>query len=278
MASCTLNFFRPIRHTAVFFYAEIKRLIAYRVQFWCELVLSSLIELLVAFTVWHAVFSGRAEDIIGGYTYPAMVLYVTVAVFFGQATRGTGVGTLAWEIYNGTLTKFLIYPLSVYSYKFGTFLPRAVFALAQLGLALAIIYASGFWPEGVTLTFANLSLALAALLIACLLYFLMLFCLECGAFWADNVWALSVMLQWSVLLLSGRWIPLDLFPPALAQLLDYSPFPYLAFFPIKLLLGDLSSASTLKGFIVLGTWLVIVGLFSRFIFAKGLRQYTGVGI
>ena len=268
----------PIRHFRLVFTAELKRLVAYRVQFWCELVLSSLVELLVGCTVWRAVFDAQTGSTVSGYTYPHMVLYVTIAVFVGQAVRGTSVGTFAREIYDGSLTKYLVYPLSIFSYKLGTFSIRGVFALAQLGIALAVLRLANFWPSTVTLSGGNASAALLAVLCAALLYFFLLFCVESAAFWADQVWALSVMLQFITILLSGKWIPLDLFPAPLRTVLTFSPFPYLTFFPVKILMGEVPASEVHTGFIVLSCWLAVIALLARFLYGRGLRQYTGVGI
>ena len=267
----------PIRHAWLVFTAETKRLTAYRAQFWFELILSSIVELTVAITVWRAVFASSAGSVIGGYTLESMTVYLTVAIFFGQATKGTGVGTFQREVYEGTLTKYLIYPLSVYSYKFGTFLPRSIFALSQLAVALFIINLLGIWPEDYNLAPQWIAAGLVTLFFACLLYFLLIICLESLAFWADNVWALSYALQIAIIFLSGKAIPLELFPHWARIILDFSPFPFLAYFPARVFLGEISQDAFLSGFGVLLLWVFFVFLLSRIIMQAGLKRYSGVG-
>ncbi len=273
-----LNAARPARHFWLVFSAEVKRLLAYRVQFWCELVLSSAVELLVACTVWKAVFESGGSPQVAGYTYEQMVLYVTVAVFFGQAVRGTSVGTLAREIYDGSLTKYLVYPISIYSYKLGTFFPRALFALVQLGIALIILQLLGYWPAGIGISLSGILLTLVILLLASTLYFFLLFLIESAAFWADHVWALSVMLQISVVLLSGKWIPIDFFPERLQTLLALSPFPHLTYLPVKVFLGLAAPHEILAGLATLLSWCILIFFISRSVYLRGLRRYTGVGM
>jgi ABC-2 type transport system permease protein len=260
------------------FNAETKRLVSYRVQFWCELVLSTIVEVLVTVAVWQAVYAARDVKEIGGYTLGEMLLYVILAVFFGMTTRGSGTGTFARDIYDGSLTKYLVYPLSVYSYKLGTYLPRSLFAVVGGVLALISIRMLGHWPADVALSFPGMCMGGVALFLATLLFFLMLFCVEVIAFWVEHVWALSVILTFCTMLLSGKWIPIDLFPVWLQHALEYSPFPYLVFFPLNIFLGRVPGSEVLSGMLLLMLWIGIVFAISQLLYRRGLRSYTGVGI
>lgn len=267
----------PLRHTWIVFSAETKRLAAYRAQFWFELILSSAIELLVAIAVWRTVFASRGGGEIAGYTFESMALYLTVAIFFGQATKGTGVGTFQREVYEGSLTKYLIYPLSVYSYKFGTFAPRSLFAVGQLLVALVFINLLGYWPENYSLNFGWAVSGLVCLFFSCLLYFFIIISLECMAFWVDNVWALSYALQIGIVFLSGKAIPLELFPDWARPLIEYSPFPFLAYFPAQIFLGQLGAEKLFYGIAALLVWVAVFFFLSRIFMQRGLYRYTGVG-
>lgn len=268
----------PLIHIGLVFSAETKRLISYRVQFWCELVLSTVVELLVTVAVWQAVFAERDAEQIGGYTLEEMLVYMMLAVFLNQATRGSGTGTFARDIYDGSLTKYLVYPLSLYSYKLGTYLPRSLFALIGLALALAGIFFLGYWPDTLILTITSVLFGLVAVFLATILFFLLLFCVEAVAFWVEHVWALSVILTFTTMLLSGKWIPLDLFPEWLQNLLAYSPFPYLVYFPLTVFLGKTEGSELVHGIVLLVCWILVVFGLSRYMYSRGLRSYTGVGI
>ena len=271
------NFLAPFRHCFLVFVAETKRLATYRAQFWFELILSSAIELVIAVSVWRAVFSSGSGHKIGDYSFEFMVLYLTVAIFFGQATKGTGVGTFQREVYEGSLTKYLIYPLSVYSYKFGTFAPRGLFAILQLCVALCLIKIFGIWPQDFVFNPVWVVAGIVSLFFSCLLYFFLIIFVECLSFWVDNVWALSYALQIGIVFLSGKAIPLDLFPSWASKLMEISPFAFLAYFPARVFLGQFSFERFLVGFIMLVSWVFIFFLLSRIYMRKGLKRYTGVG-
>jgi ABC-2 type transport system permease protein len=259
------------------FLAETKRLFSYRAQFWFELILSSLIELVVVLVVWKSVFSSSGQEIINNYSLEQMLLYVTVANFFSQASKGTGIGTFQREIYDGSLTKYLIYPLSFFSYKLGTFLPRSFFAVLQLFLILSIMSFISNIPVFNVLNFFTFCSGLLCLVFACLIFFFMLSIVEMLAFWYDNVWALGYVLQFSIIFLSGKVIPLDLFPEYLQTILSFSPFPLLAYKPASIFIGKLNHVEIIYTLLASCFWLIIFYLLAKKLYKIGLKQYTGVG-
>lgn len=271
------SFLATIRHCKIVFLAEAKRLIAYRAQFWFELISSSVIEIIISIAVWKAVFASSGVDTLNGYSLSYMIVYLTTATFFGQATKGTGVGTFQREVYEGSLTKYLIFPLSVYSYKFGTFMPRSMFAVVQLFVGLIVIWLTGNWPETLNLNLSSILLGLVMLFLACLLNFFLIILVESISFWVDNVWTLSYALQVAVIFLSGKVIPLDFFPAWIASSIAYTPFPYLAYVPARIFLGSSTFSYCLTSFGITLLWIFIVFQASRYVMKKGLYQYTGVG-
>lgn len=266
------------RHIRLVFLAEMKRLIAYRMQFWFEFIFSTIVELAVTTSVWTAVYRSSESDTIRGVGLNEMILYLFAAVFFMQAARGSSTGTFARDIYDGAFTKYLVYPLSVYSYKLGTYLPRTFFSLVGLAIGMIAFIALYDFPASIHFSIFTVLPSLFALLMATLLYFCLLFCVEAVAFWADHVWALSVMLQFSVMLLSGKWIPLNLFPDWYQRISDWLPFQYIVFFPVQIFLGKVALPEMVQGITVLAAWVCLAYYLSKLIYNRGLRQYTGVGM
>jgi ABC-2 type transport system permease protein len=257
--------------------AELKRLFAYRVQFWFELIASSLVELGVALIVWRAVFEAIGGTTVSGYTFSEMILYITAATFTGHAIRGTGMGTFARDIYDGAYTRYLVYPLSVYAYKFAIFFARTFIAILQLLLALCVLWLGGYMPQDAGMNLASLLAGLGFLLFASYLYFLFIIITESVAFWADNVWAVSSMMQICVMFFSGKMIPLDMFPLWLQQILEWSPFPLLVFVPVNIVLGDRLSEMFMHTVLLFG-WIALAFVISKTIIARGNLRYSGVGI
>jgi ABC-2 type transport system permease protein len=255
--------------------AELKRLFAYRVQFWFELVASSLVHLVVALAVWRAVFEASGVEVINGYSYNDMIVYVVVATFIGQAVYGTGMGTFARDIYDGAYTRYLIYPLSVFTYKFAIFFARTIVSFGQLLVAIIVLLLSDLIPAG-SLSFTSLLLGLLFATLASWLFFLMIVAVESVAFWAEQAWSMSFMMQVVVLFFGGKLIPVDLFPSALQTVLNYLPFPLLIFTPTRLVLGDVSNLGEVL--VLMLIWATILLFLTMSVVKRGTRRYSGVGI
>ncbi len=268
---------RPIKHLWIIFKAETKRLVTYRGQFWFELILSSLVELCVTLILWNAFFLSSNKSSINGYTLLDMTTYMTVATFFNLAIRGTGIGTFQSEVYQGTLTKFLIYPLSVFSYKLGTFLPRTFFAILQLFVALLAVSLIYGWPEQFELSISNFFLGILCVLLAAVMYFFLLVAIEAVAFWADNVWALSFVLQIIIIFFSGKALPLEFFPEWLQIILSYSPFPFFAYIPTQIFLGQIDFTQIISYILIEIFWMGFFFALCHAVIRRGLHNYSGVG-
>lgn len=266
-----------VRNAYLVFTTESKRLLTYRAQFWFELILSSVIELLVILVVWKAVFVSSQSENIANYNLTEMLLYVSVATFFSQATKGSGMGTFQRDIYDGSLTKYLIYPLSFFSYKVGTFFPRAMFAVIQLFLTLILMYFLSDISYLSVFSFFNFFVGLLSLTLACFIFFLMLAMVEMLAFWFDNVWTLSFVLQICIVFLSGRAVPIDLFPKTAQIILNNSPFPFLAFVPAKIFIGGMTQSEAINSIVIGCVWVFVFWFLARNLYRLGLNKYSGVG-
>lgn len=267
-----------IRHFWVVFLAEFKRLAAYRVQFWFEVIVASLVELGVALTLWQSIYHARGTDLIGGYHLNEMVLYIILATFIGHAVKGTGIGTFGREIYDGSFTRYLVFPLSPFSYKFGLYFPRTCISLGQLLVILFAVSTLGLWPISFAPSWLNILQVCFSIALASYLYFLCIVSIESIAFWADNAWAVSAILQISLGLLSGKLVPIDLFPSWAQHLLAYSPFPMLVFFPVQSARGILSTSEWIGGIFQVCCWILVVQIVAIIVIRRGIRRYSGVGI
>ena len=86
------------------------------------------------------------------------------------------------------------------------------------------------------------------------------------------------MLHFIGALLGGAMLPLELFPAPLAKLLAYTPFIYLYYFPVKVLVGQVAGPALLKGVLVMIFWLLVTATVARLVWLKGQKRYSGVGI
>ncbi len=251
---------------------------SYRFDFWANFFGAVIVEIAVAYFVWSAIY--RSEDVvqIGGFSFTQLMYYYTVVPIFTQILQAQSMHFMSEDIYQGGLTKFLIWPLNFVHYKLIAHLSFAVFTITQLMLALVCLYMLWGTPAGMPISIETVAAGIATALLGSVLYFLMAACLEMVAFWMDHVWSLNVMLRLSLRLLGGSLVPLSFFPAWSRDLVQLLPFWSMAGLPAELCLGRRSFAES--WFYALQTlgWIAVFALLLALVWKRGRLRYTGVGI
>jgi ABC-2 type transport system permease protein len=258
---------------------EARKLMSYRADFWINAVAAFVVEATVAWALWSAIFAESGEASIGGFSRRGMVLYYVLALSLGKLIRGEDrQSTIARDIYEGSLTRYLLFPGGYFAFKYAEHLGNLLPALVQLAL-FGTTAALLFDPREVgVITPGSVARAALAVALGNLLAFLMAYLLEAVAFWADNVWSLSVMLRFAGNLLGGQLLPLNLFPDWAQAVLAALPFRYLFYFPVMTLAGRIPAGEWLAGMAVGLLWCALLGVAARAVWRQGYLAYTGVGI
>lgn len=149
--------------------------------------------------------------------------------------------------------------------------------MTRLPLALVLtglffwLYPQAFWLPSL----ASLLLCLLATAMAFALRFLIQYTFAMFAFWTERASAIQQFWFLFYVFLSGVIAPLEVFPPLVRGIVLWTPFPYMVYFPTALLLG-LPVDLVRGGSIVLG-WGLLFFAVNRWLWRRGLKQYSGMG-
>lgn len=259
---------------------QLRKLVSYRVDFWVQFVGTVVIHLCVAFFMWKAVFDFNGITELRGMTFPTLLFYYFLVPFLDRmflSEAGAG-SNLSSEIYDGTLTRYLIYPLSVFPYRFVIHFGQTLVVFLQMLFGLSLVVLTVGIPDSIHISWQTWLLALPALFMASYLSFALFLLAELIAFWADNVWSLLVMVRFSITMLGGALLPLAMFPEGLQQVLYRLPFALIIHFPIQTLIGNVGFDQWLELMGLGFFWALLTTGIALVIFQRGCRQYTGVGI
>lgn len=260
------------------FLMELRKLVAYRADFWANFVGQTFFSLIIAYYLWMSIFSYAQSSTLQGHNLQYMIFYYLMVPLIFRIQQGESIGFMAREIYEGGLNKYLLYPIDYFEYKLATYLANAFFYFLQLLLILLIYNIFFYDPNIYTFSIVNLILFFIAILMATLCFFYLFAIAELMAFWFDNTWSLGVLLRFLVSFLGGALIPLSFFPTWTNDFLYFTPFPYLIDFPMNSLLGSISMSAFLKNIFISFCWLVVFKLLSTYVMNKGKYSYSGVGI
>lgn len=255
---------------------EAKRFLSYRVDFWLQFAVSVMAEVVIAFFLWKSIYADEPGKIIGGYTFDQMLLYYLFVPFVGRMVRSHEDFSLATDIKDGGLNKYLIYPLSFLQYKL---MQKFVYtALAIMQMFLGLFFVAYLLGLNLDLDFSHFALGILAAFSSMLLYSMMLMTLEMVAFWADTVWSLGVMLRFIAMFFGGAFIPLKLFPEWAQNILMLTPFPYLFSNTINTFIGEYTALQSLKGIGITLLWVSPLAVIMLSTYRRGLKTYSGIGM
>lgn len=237
-----------------------------------------LIPLIAVISVWRTIYEGKAGGRIASYELTQMISYYLVITIVDALTAVTEDDwQIAADIKDGNISQFLLKPMDYLTYRLCLFgAGRLVFAAVALVPTCAFIWLlrdNFVFPPDLTAAAAfALSLVLTALLQFCFSFTLALL-----AFWVLEV-ATFIFIAFALeYIAGGHLFPLDLLPPAIAGALDYTPFPYMLFFPVSIWLGRVNGDALWLGMLVQLLWVVAAYALARLVWSRGIRKYSAVG-
>lgn len=250
------------------------RTLEYRATFFVYMV-GAVAGPMIALLVWLAVAEGGVRlpyDRARFVTY--YVLLATVALLTASWTAEYA---LADAIRLGTLSPLLLRPApQILHYVGDNIGQKAVMLPLQLPLVALVAWA--FRADlrlpaepRAWLLFA-LSLPLAATVA-----FLLDFLTGVLAFWVEDVKGLIQAKTLVGAFLAGQVVPLALFPPGVAGLIEAQPFRYTLSFPLEVLIGGLAPDALARGFAWQLGYCAALWAAYRVVWRCGLRRYSAAG-
>ena len=268
-----------LRLTLQLFTMEIRKAFAYRTDFWLSFVVSTFAQFTVAWFLWKSIFTYTGKGTIGTYSFSSLMFYYLLAPVISRTVFSGNFGDIAGEIYQGTLTRYLIYPVSFFRYKLTVHCANAAILLSQLLLIIGVVvlFVPSFAAE-YSISLPHIIQGVATTLAAAVLYFIFTSWLQLVAFWADQVWSLTAIVRFIISLLGGSLIPVAMFPETMQPVLKLLPFAFFAHFPLQCFLGNVPLSQWIQGMGIMTLWGVCFGTVYAFVWHRGNLSYTGVGI
>lgn len=257
------------------FLTELKKLFTYRAEAWMGVICIGIARIAAGYFLWKAIFETQPEvATYGGKTFDQMVQYYVFATltFFAVLPNPNGI---APDIYEGQLSKYLLYPIPYLLNKYVIQTAELMLAIFQFFVGIGFAYLifgthilTGLSLESFVLYFLVLFLCHTA-------FFLLVAIFEFVGFWSDKTTSLWIMLLFLSNIFAGVNLPLSVFPDWLATIAYVTPFPYLVSLPTETLLSGVTNS---KHIAILTAWIGVFLLITNVEWRRGLKNYSGVGI
>lgn len=234
-----------------------------------------LVSPVVYLAVWTTI--ARTQGNVGGLTPNDFVTYYMTLLIVDQLTSDITIHIFAYKIQDGTLASELTRP--IHPMLTNTLVNNIAFkALTMLAMipVWAVLWIL-FQPNFSSVTWQGILLAVPAVILGFAISFLFGASLTCVAFWTTRVWSLSEFYWAMIVLFSGQFVPLQLMPTVIQQIAHFLPFQLFKYFPIELVLGNLSQSEIISGYLTGIVWFFVALALFQWIWRRGVKQFSAVG-
>jgi viologen exporter family transport system permease protein len=234
-----------------------------------------LVSPIIYLAVWTSIAHSKGS--VNGFTANDFVTYYMTLLVVDQITSNIVIHTFAYKVQDGSLSGELIRP--IHPMLTNALVNNIAFkALTIIGfIPVWIILFFLYKPDYGHLTLTGIFVALPAMIMGFLVGFLLSAAITSLAFWTTRVYSIHEFYYAMILLFSGQFVPLPLMPKLIQDVAQYLPFQLLIYFPIQLILGKLSSAQIIQGYVVGTIWLIVAISVFTWIWRNGVKRFSAVG-
>lgn len=237
----------------------------------------SLFNPLVLLLFWYAALTGGKTTVswsLSDVTAYYVLLIISASFLDVHIEENVAVE----DISEGGLNAYLVKPISYALVKLCNELPYRllqgsfgiiVFCIIRFGLGISFPLVNGIFEIVSTV---------CMILCAFCVSFLFKMIVGLSAFWTTDYTGLAEMTGVLILLFGGFVIPLEFFPSFWHTVATYTPFPYGTYFPVLAVEGRLALGEMWRIIGIQLGWIFILGVTYRWMWKRGVRLYTGVGI
>jgi ABC-2 type transport system permease protein len=257
-----------------YFNVTLKDSVAYK----ADIILGLIIDVVfffISFALWKTIYSEGGISQIDTYSLKDTITYYFIAAIIFRFDVANSI-YLNWMIWSGYFTNDLIKPWNIPLVNIiGVIADRGLVFILYIPIMLIILLFTHSYiqfPIGINILFFTISLAIAFFLNC---FFNLIF--HSLAFKFGDQDANIEFFTYIGMLLAGGVFPLAFLPESIKHIFNILPFKFLFSFPIEVLLGKVSMADIMTGWITAILWTVCFYLIFIKIYRNGLKYYTGTG-
>lgn len=237
-------------------------------------MIGRVLEPLIYLVVWTTITKTQGGE-VGGYGAGDFAAYFIVLMIVNQITFSWIMFEYDYVIRSGQFNFRLLRPIHPIHADIADNLAYKVLTVVIL-IPAALILAWLFPPNFETTSW-SLWAGILAVSVAFVGRFTLEWTLAMAALWTTRISAINQTYYIIFFFMSGQLAPLDVMPQSIQTLSYLLPFRWHTAFPVELFLGRLTPREALFGFAMQIFWLILAQLFLRFVWRRGVKQYSAVG-
>lgn len=255
------------------FELKFKKYLQYRSSFLLNFLFSSL-PLIGYIIIWIYIY--KYSSVVGGFDRTQMIIYYLFSCILNVCITPDFQWDMNIDIREGGLIKFLFLPISYFKYRVSSFFAGVLLKLiinVPFILIIFVFYVTKRSDNSIT--FISIILFLFFMICSSIISFLLYYLLILMSFFIVEISAVSYTLEIIIQFFAGSLIPLSIFPEKLQTALFFTPFPYIIYFPLNLILEKTDYLNCLKALLIISIWILILAYCITLVWKKGLVRYDG---
>ncbi|MEV2210119.1 ABC-2 family transporter protein [Streptomyces sp. NPDC050997] len=234
------------------------------------------VQVVLVASLWHGLYARTGTT--AGLDRDQAVTYAVLAVLASrlrELEQYAGRDTVIQHMHYGTIVYWYLRPLSPQRYYALRALGEQLYGFAWALGGYAVCLAAGVVEPPGSAAVAGV-FALSLLLGQWVLYYVMLVT-DQWCFWALRNNAALLILIFAQNLLSGVYAPLWFFPDWFVTLSSFMPFQATLSVPLSLYIGRIPLSDAAGQLAIQAAWVVLLALFTRFLWHRAARRVISQG-
>ena len=238
--------------------------------------------LFIEYQIWSLIFDSNNHSYISMsgttdlFSFDRLIVFIFLSIIVGQLKSSWMTSSqMIIEIRQGLINKYLIRPISYFWYNFMMFV--GVNSLYYIVYMMLIFIFILIFPNMIFTTASSIIGFIFSLILSIYLSYCIYFIMACFAFWFGEVRSIVTAYNLGMLMISGQYIPIRLFPENILKIIEWTPIPYLVDLPVSIATGIIVEYQWINLLLYGLLWCVILTLISFFIYKIGIKNYEAFG-
>lgn len=241
----------------------------YKWEIWIS-VLSGIFNVLGMLFLWSVVYKNSGKVAIEGYSFNSIILYTLMSNLTGILIHVEIAKTISNEVKSGEITNSFIRPVSYIKKLVGEGIGDVLYNLIMLFLpiiSILIVYINIFNIK-TEITLESSLIYIISLLFSIIINFEINILVGFCSFFVNYIWGF-IMLENAILtIVTGELFPISFFPDIIVKILEFTPFYYINFGPVSMLLNKFSRYDSIKILVIQLVWCIILAMVVNLVYNK----------
>lgn len=239
-------------------------------------VLANIFHVISMMFIWYVVYRNNGNHLIKGFDFNSLILYTIMSNLTVRMYNSEIEHTIADEVSSGQVVNNFIRPVSYFKRLIGETMGEISFTFLFLifPVIFGLICYTLYSKTNFNVTYLSIFFYAITVIFSIILNFMLSFIIGLAAFYLNYIWGFFTLKSTIMALVTGQLFPLTFFPDKVVMILKLTPFYYMNFGPVSILLNQFSLYETYRLICIQILWCVILGILTHLLWLSAQKYLT----